>query len=126
MTGLDSPANSQRPVMAAAFPEAVTRIVEALRQMGYPDLADSLPSQQFYGRCQCKPGCSFALTAPPGSAGSLMIWLEASGEIIGEASLDPQGKTITNFDIGNPKKLDIPPNWLERGLSHLPPSPEDR
>jgi hypothetical protein len=126
MTRLDPLADSQAPTMAAVFPEVTTRIVEILRETGYPDLAGPLPAQRFYGRCDCKPGCSFVLTSPPGSSGSLMIWLEVSGETVGEASLDPAGHIITGFDIGDPKTAGIPPNWLEHGLMLLAPSTEDR
>lgn len=44
MTGLDPLADSQAPTMATAFPEVTTRIVEILRETGYPDLADLLLS----------------------------------------------------------------------------------
>jgi hypothetical protein len=62
------------------------------------------------------------LTAPTGSSRSLMVWLEVSGETVGEASLDPAGQIITDFDIGDPKIAGIPPNWLEHGLTLLAPS----
>lgn len=126
MTGLDPLAGSRAPAMAAAFPEVTTRIVEILRETGYPELADPLPAQRFYGRCRCRPGCSFVLTAPAGSSSSLMVWLEVSGETVGEASLDPSGQIITDFDIGDPKNAGIPTNWLEYGLSLPAPSAEDR
>jgi hypothetical protein len=119
MTRLDPLADSQAPTMATAFPEVTTRIIEILRGTGYPDLADPLPAQRFLGRCHCKPGCSFALTAPPGSSGSLMVWLEAAGETVGEASLDPAGQIVTDFYIGDPKTAGIPPDWLEHGLTLL-------
>jgi hypothetical protein len=126
MTGLDPSADFQRPTMAAAFPEATTQVVRVLRQMGYTNLADSRPSQRFYGQCHCKSGCSFVLTAPPDSTGTLMVWLEVEGEIIGEASLDSHGRIITNFDIVDPENLGIPSNWFERGLSSVASNHEDR
>ena len=125
MTGFDPLAGSRAPTMAAAFPEVTTRIVEILRETGYPELAGPLPAQRFYGRCHCRPGCSFVLTAPPGSSSSLMVWLEVSGETVGEASLDPAGQIITDFDICNPKNAGIPPTWLEYGLT-LPRSEHGR
>ncbi|WP_203924944.1 hypothetical protein [Rugosimonospora africana] len=126
MTGPDPTVDPQTPTMVVAFPEVTIRVAEILREMGYPDLADSLPTQRFYGRCRCKPGCSFVLTAPPDSSGSLMIWLEVSGETIGEVSLDPAGQIITNFDIGAPETLGVPTNWLDHGLTLLDPSADDR
>ncbi|MEV0570875.1 hypothetical protein, partial [Dactylosporangium sp. NPDC050588] len=67
MTGPNRPTEPPRPTMATAFPDATARVVAVLHEMGHSDLADALPAQHFYGRCHCKPGCTFVLTAPPGS-----------------------------------------------------------
>ncbi|GAA1866385.1 hypothetical protein [Asanoa iriomotensis] len=120
VTGPNPPTEPPRPTMATIFPDATARVAGVLRELGHSDLADSLPAQHFHGRCHCKPGCTFVLTAPPGSSGSLMIWLEVSEETVGEVSVDPDGQTITNLDIGDPTTLGIPPTWLEDGLSSVP------
>jgi hypothetical protein len=124
MTGLNRPTEPPRPTMATAFPDATARVVAVLHEMGHSDLADSFPAQHFYGRCHCRPGCTFLLTAQPGSSGSLMIWLEVSGETVGEVSLDPEGQAITDLDIADPATLGIPPNWLKQGPSSFAPSAE--
>lgn len=116
MTGPDRPTELPRPTMATAFPDVTARVVALLNHMGHSDLADSLAGQYFYGRCHCRPGCTFVLTAPPGSSGSLMVWLEIAGETVGEASLDPEGQTVTDLDISDPETLGIPPDWLDQGL----------
>jgi hypothetical protein len=126
MTRRDPLTDFPAPFMATVFPEVTIRIVEILRETGYPELADPLPAQRFYGRCHCKPGCSFVLTAPPGSSGGLMVWLEVSGETVGEASLNPAGQIITDFEIGDPKNAGISPNWLEHGLALIAQSTEGR
>ncbi|MDG4826362.1 hypothetical protein O7635_31310 [Asanoa sp. WMMD1127] len=101
MSGQERLTEPPRLTMAVAFPDVTARVVAVLREMGYGDLADSLPAQRFYGHCRCRDGCSFLLTAPPGSSGSLMIWLEVSGEAVGEVSLDPPGRMITEIEIGD-------------------------
>lgn len=126
MTRRDPIADFPAPTMATVFPEVTIRIVEILRETGYPELADPLPAQRFYGRCHCKPGCSFVLTAPPGSSGSLMVWLEDSGETVGEASLNPAGQIIADFEIGDPKTAGISPNWLEHELALIARGTEGR
>jgi integrase len=70
MTGLNPP--DDLPTMAVILPEVTAQIAAVLHQMGYRDLAETLPSQRFYGRCPCKPGCTFALTAPQGSSSTGM------------------------------------------------------
>ncbi|GAA1747709.1 hypothetical protein GCM10009681_18600 [Luedemannella helvata] len=42
-----------------------------------------------------------------------MLWLEMSGDVVGEVSLDPRGEFVTNFDIGGCEALGVPPNWLD-------------
>ena len=111
MTG--SGPSDHPPTMATALPEVTAGIVAVLHQMGHPELAEPLPSQRFYGRCRCKPGCAFALTAWPGSSGTYMTWLQLDGEIIGQASLDPDCRTITDFELDDPDALGIPANWLD-------------
>lgn len=55
----------------------------------------------------------FVLTAPAGSSGSLMRWLEVGGEIVGEVSLDPGGQFVTNFDLCDCAAVGVPPDWFE-------------
>jgi hypothetical protein len=103
--------------MATVFPDVTARVVALLKQMGHSDLADSLAGQPFYGRCHCRPGCSFVLTAPPGSSGSFMVWLEIAGDPVGEVSLDPEAQTITDLDISDPETFGISSDWLEQVLA---------
>ena len=55
MTRLDPLADSQTPTMATAFPEVTTRIVEILRETGYPGLAGPLPAQRFLAAATASP-----------------------------------------------------------------------
>src|SRR5262245_39551019 len=48
------------------------------------------------------------------------------GEIIRKASLDSRGRIVTNLDIVDLKKLGIPSNRVERGLSSLATNQEDQ
>jgi hypothetical protein len=99
--------------MTEAQPHVSRELVRVLHAMGHHDLADQLPDQPFHGRCTCTPNCTFALTAPPGSSGTSMIWLELDGETIGQASLNPDGTRITDFEIGEPDVLGPHPTWLD-------------
>ncbi|MEV6965783.1 hypothetical protein AB0M47_11775 [Hamadaea sp. NPDC051192] len=99
--------------MAAALPEVTACLVGLLRELGHDDLAASLPTQFFHGRCGCRPGCSFVLTAPPEWTGTAMIWLEVCGKPIGQASLDLNCQLITNFEIDQPDLINLPLNWLD-------------
>jgi hypothetical protein len=99
--------------MGEAFPDVTSVLVGLLAELGEADLAARLPRQGFYGRCDCKPGCRFVLTAPAGSSGSRMLWLEVGGEIVGEVSLDPDGRFVTNFELRDCAAVDIPPDWFD-------------
>jgi hypothetical protein len=87
--------------------------VRVLAGMGEPGLAAILPRQGFYGRCGCEAGCRFVLTAPAGSSGSLMLWLEVGGNIVGEVSLDPDGRFVTNFDVSDCVAVGVAPDWFD-------------
>jgi hypothetical protein len=116
MTATDRP-----PTMAQAMPEVTERLVDLLRDLGHHDLAAALPAQRFHGRCHCRPECRFALTAPQGASGSLMVWLEiVEDEPIGQASLHPHGYIVTSFEIDEPQALGLPPDWLERAIQPTP------
>ena len=99
------------PLMGEVFPEVTGVLAGLLADMGEPGLAARLPRQGFYGRCGCKPGCRFVQTAPAGSSGSLMLWLEAGGNIAGEVSLDPGGRFVTDFDLCDCAAVGVPPDW---------------
>jgi len=101
------------PLMGEAFPEVTGVLVGLLADMGEPDLAARLPRQGFCGRCGCKPGCTFVQTAPAGSSGSLMLWLEAGGNIVGEVSLDPGGRFVTDFDLCDCAAVGVRPDWVD-------------
>lgn len=101
------------PLMGEVFPEVTRVLVRLLADMGEADLAARLPRQGFYGRCCCKPGCRFVQTAPAGSSGSLMRWLEAGDSIVGEVSLDPDGRFVTNFDLCDCAAVGVAPDWVD-------------
>lgn len=124
-----------QPLMREAFPLATSRVAEILVELGESRLAERLLDQRFYGRCDCRPDCQFVLTAPAGSSGPYMLWLEVAGEIVGEVSLDPDGTFVTNFVITDCPAAGIPPNWLEstspvarpgRGRSQAPTADPQR
>lgn len=89
------------PLLADVLPGVTSHLIDILHGLGQPEpeLAARLQRQSFHGRCRCRPGCEFALTAPRGSGGTFMLWLEVDGETIGEADLDPDGTRITAFTI---------------------------
>jgi hypothetical protein len=105
------------PLLIEVFPQVTEVVATILADMNEPELAASLLGQQFHGRCDCVPGCRFVLTAPAGSAGSLMLWLEAAGDVVGEVSLDPSGTFVTNLDIGDCAAVGISPDWLSVTVS---------
>ena len=115
MTGLNPP--DDLPAMAVILPEVTAQIAAVLHQMGYRDLAETLPCQRFYGRCPCKPGCTFALTAPQGSSGTGMVWLEIDGQTIGQASVSPDRRAITDVELTDPQTLGIPTTWLDQAIA---------
>ncbi|GIG03205.1 hypothetical protein Cci01nite_82980 [Catellatospora citrea] len=94
------------------FPQATEIVATILVDMIEPELAASLLGQRFHGCCDCTPGCRFVLTAPAGSSGPQMLWLEAAGDVVGEVSLDPTGTFVTNLDISDCAAVAIPPDWL--------------
>ncbi len=75
--------------MAGAHSDVTRKLVQMLRTMGHHELANQLPNQPLHGRCACTPACTSALTAPPGSSGTYLIWLELGSETIGQASHNP-------------------------------------
>jgi hypothetical protein len=99
------------PLLCEVLPEVSAVLARALAGLGEPELAARLPFQGFHGRCGCKPDCRFVLTAPAGSSGSLMLWLEVDGDIAGEVSLDPDGRFVTDFEISDCAALGIRPDW---------------
>ena len=46
-----------------------------------------------------------------------MTWLELDGQSVGQASLDPDGRMITDFEIAEPATLGIPTDWLRRATA---------
>ncbi|GIH11207.1 hypothetical protein Rhe02_92740 [Rhizocola hellebori] len=71
------------PLLIEVFPQATEAVATILVDMNEPELATSLLGQRFHGRCDCVPGCRFVLTAPAGSSGSQMLWLESAGDVVG-------------------------------------------
>ncbi|WP_212825431.1 hypothetical protein [Polymorphospora rubra] len=98
--------------MADVLPQVTSVMVDILDELGEPELAAALPDQRFHGRCRCRPDCRFALTAPPGSSGTYMLWLESADETLGEADLDPDCSMVTAFNIDH-VTLGLPPDWLD-------------
>lgn len=101
------------PLLIEVFPQTIETVATILVDMNEPELAASLLGQRFHGRCDCAPGCRFVLTAPAGSSGSQMLWLETAGDVVGEVSLDPTGMFVTNLDISDCAAAGIPPAWLD-------------
>jgi hypothetical protein len=99
------------PLLREVLPEISVALAGTLTGLGEPELAASLPFLGFHGRCGCKPGCRFVLTAPAGSSGSLMLWLEVGDDIVGEVSLDQDGMLITAFEISDCAALGIRLDW---------------
>jgi hypothetical protein len=109
------------------FPLATSRVAEILVEVGESGLAERLLRQGFYGRCDCRSDCRFVLTAPAGSSGSLMLWLEVAGDIVGQVSLDPDGASVTNFEIDDCRMVGIPADWLDSpSLAPVPGRVADR
>ncbi|MEV0728203.1 hypothetical protein [Polymorphospora sp. NPDC050346] len=104
-------------MLLEVYPRATEIVAAILVGMNEPELAASLLGQQFHGRCDCRPGCRFVLTAPAGSSGSQMLWLETAGDVVGEVSLDPTGRFVTNLDISDCAAVGIPPDWLDVTVS---------
>jgi hypothetical protein len=106
--------------MADLLPEITSLVVDILRDLGESELAARLPEQRFHGRCRCRADCTYAMSAPPGSSGTFMLWLELGGEILGEASLDPDCTMITNFTIDH-LALGVSPDWLTTADAAITP-----
>jgi hypothetical protein len=89
----------REPLIRDVLPLVTRRVTELLRKIGEPERADGLLDQRFYGRCGCGEDCEFFLTAPSGSSGGHMLWLEDGEDVIGQVSLDPSGKFITELEV---------------------------
>jgi hypothetical protein len=97
------------PVMADGFPELVAEI-DRLLDAADPSnpLRGTVAQLPYYGRCECTPTCNVILTAPAGSAGTLLVELELDGEAVIWLSLDPTATAIVEIEVLDPEALGLP------------------
>lgn len=96
------------PRLAEVLPDLANEVAELLEPEN-ADLARTIPSLRFYGRCDCKPTCTVLLTAPPGSPTPYVLTLERDGRSVATLDIDPTGSAVTGIEIMDGRELFLSP-----------------